>query len=188
MDLWQVDYWARSRSCSFFFAPLTRGNRSGPLSKRKEKKRKARLHPPHSWHTEEPRQPIHRNMTGLWLCSKDIGGLGCTKRDGFQRWRLPAKYRRRQNSQRDRCRVYIHANLHVLFSFLFLFFSKDTHIHALGQAYVHDLTKITQWTSPRGPTMREQREPSIPHRPETEGTRLPESLVHLHLLVSPHDW
>lgn len=30
MDLWRVDYWARSRSCSFFFAPLTRDDRSGP--------------------------------------------------------------------------------------------------------------------------------------------------------------
>lgn len=38
MDLWRVDYWARSRSCSVFFTPLTRDDRSGPSSKGKRKK------------------------------------------------------------------------------------------------------------------------------------------------------
>lgn len=39
MDLWRVDYWARSRSCSvFFFTPLTRDDRSGPSSKEKKKR------------------------------------------------------------------------------------------------------------------------------------------------------
>lgn len=61
-------------------------------------------------------------------------------------------------------------------------FSKDT----LKQAYVHDKNYAvnTQGTNYAGTT----RAKYPTHRPETEGTRLPELLVHLSLLVSPHDW
>lgn len=62
-------------------------------------------------------------------------------------------------------------------------FSKDTCTRT-GICTGQKLRSGHHPSSTRGPTMREQREP---HRPETEGTRLPEALVHLDLLVSPHD-
>lgn len=97
VDLWQVDYWARSRSCSFFFAPLTRGDRSGPLSKEKKKKKKRDC----IRHTLDTlRNPANR-FIGTWLgCSfvQKYWGFGVHEK----RWlstplEAPSsEYRRRQ--------------------------------------------------------------------------------------------
>lgn len=113
---------------------------------------------------------------------ENIGGSGCTKRDGFQhRWRLPAtstEEGRTSNVIGVACTYIANLHVHVL--------ERHTGIHALEQAYVHDknyAVNITQGTNYAGTT----RAKYPTHRPETEGTRLPESLVHLNLLVSPHD-
>lgn len=164
MDLWRVDYWARSRSCSFFFAPLTRGNRSGPLSKRKEKKgKKKRDCIRHTLDTL--RNPANRfigTWLGLWLCSKNIGGSGCTKRDGFQRWRLPAtstEEGRTPNVIGVACTYMLHVHI---------FSSKDTYMYTCTWTGICTWQKLRSEHHP-GDQLCGNNESQVSHTPPGNG-------------------
>lgn len=118
-------------------------------------------------------------MTELRLCLrwKEIfGTFGVHERRCLQRWRLPAEISEdRYNSQRDRCRVYIHVNLHVEYIYPR---HTNTHMYTLHTSicrYIHDKNYTADIYHHNHHNhqvhhqlpMREQQEPSRYH-PETE--------------------
>lgn len=90
---------------------------------------------------------------------------------GLSTLEAPSSEYRRQvqvqySSQRDRCRVYIHANLHVHI------LERHTYIY-MSNKHMY-MTKITQRTSIQHQGTNyagaiRAKYPTLPHRPETEG-------------------